>query len=117
MARTVSPVMTERLRIESELAGNHGIVSEAGASEQRRYKPRHRTVSSTTIMSESLTLGPNQPSIRSRPAGALAAGGAQTGGRETVTLWGVWARTANAAVEDTAAPSAEILKTTLNRCM
>ena len=55
--------MTERLRIESELAGNHGIVSEAGASEQRRYKPRHRTVSSTTMMSESLTLAP-PPEVR-----------------------------------------------------
>src|SRR2546422_11699363 len=80
--------------MESELAGNYATVPGAGDSEQGRYRPRHRTVPSTTMISESLTPGPNQPSVRTRPAGAWAAGGAQTGGGETVALGGVWARDA-----------------------
>src|SRR5207245_11420218 len=77
--------------MESPVAGNQGTVSEAGASEQSRYKPRHRTVSSTTIMSESSTPGPNQPSMRMRPGGVTAAGGAQAGASGAVVLRGVWA--------------------------
>ena len=117
MARTVSPVITETLRMESELAGNHGTVPDAGDSEQSRYKPRHRTVPSTTMISESLTPGPNQPSMRTRPAGAWAAGGAQTGGGETVALGGVWARAVAGTVDETAAASSELLAKILNRCM
>jgi len=117
VARTVSPVITETLRMESELAGNHGTVPDAGDSEQSRYKPRHRTVPSTTMISESLTPGPNQPSMRTRPAGAWAAGGAQTGGGETVALGGVWARAVAGTVDETAAASSELLAKILNRCM
>jgi len=115
VARTVSPVITETLRMESEPAGNHGTVPAAGDSEQSRYKPRHRTVPSTTMISESLTPGPNQPSMRNRPAGAWAAGGAQTGGGETVALGGVWARAVAGAVDETAAASSELLGRILNR--
>src|SRR5690242_18173355 len=117
MARTVSPLITEILRIESALPGNHGTVPDAGDSEQRRYKPRHRTVPSTTMISESLTRGPNQPSMRTRPAGAWAAGGAQVGGGETVALGGVWARAAPGTVDETAAASSDILGKTWYRCM
>jgi hypothetical protein len=113
----VSPVITETLRMKSEVAGNHGNVPDAGDSEQSRYRPRHRTVSSTTMMSESLTRGPNQASMRTRPAGARAAGGAQTGGAETVTLEGDWARSAKDTVDETAAARSEVLSNTLNRCM
>jgi hypothetical protein len=117
VTRTVSPVITETLRMESEVAGNHGTVPDAGDSEQSRYRPRHRTVSSTTMMSESLTAGPNQPSMRTRPAGARATGGAQTGGVETVAFGGVWARAAAGTDDETAAASIEILGKVLNRCM
>src|SRR3989442_8422320 len=117
VARTVSPVITETLRMESELAGSQGTVPDAGDSEQSRYKPRHRTVPSTTMISGSLTPGPNQPSMRTRPAGAWAAGGAHTGGRETVALGGVWARAAAGTGNETAAASSEILGKILNRCM
>src|SRR5438046_1003872 len=103
--------------MESELAGNHGTVPDAGDSEQSRYRPRHRTVSSTTMMSESLMPGPNQPSMRTRPAGARATGGAQTGGGETVAFGGVWARAAAGTDDETAAASIEILGKVLNRCM
>src|SRR6266550_3277520 len=117
VARTVSPVITETLRMESELSGNHGTVPDAGDSEQSRYRPRHRTVLSTTMMSESLTAGPNQPSMRTRPAGARATGGAQTGGGKTVAFGGVWARAAAGTDDETAAASIEILGKVLNRCM
>src|SRR3989442_14266355 len=117
VARTVSPVIPEALGMASELAGNNGPVPDAGDSEQSRYKPRHRTVPSTTMISESLTPGPNQPSMRTRPAGAWAAGGAHTGGRETVALGGVWARAAAGTVNETAAGGSEILGKILNRGM
>src|SRR2546422_6600906 len=109
VARTVSPVITETLRMESELAGNHGTVPDAGDSEQSRYRPRHRTEWSTTMMSESLTLGPNQGSMRTLPADARATGGAQTGGGEMVAFGEVWARAAAGTVDETAAASSEIL--------
>ena len=55
--------------------------------------------------------------MRTRPAGARATGGAQTGGGETVACGGVWARAAAGTDDETAAASIEIFGKVLNRCM